>query len=147
MQPVRGFDRLASMGFSESDIANFRRQFHSQSAGNYLDMEFETEEECAFSLSLLSSQDTNKIIQMTTMLEHWRSSGLIRWIMRGRPRYRRRRPPTRPFCKASLLAFSFRSCHSSLCGSLKSRSFGKTEANTSHRGLLSFRKMPFTLLP
>ncbi|KXN87359.1 DSC E3 ubiquitin ligase complex subunit 3 [Leucoagaricus sp. SymC.cos] len=45
LQPVRGFDRLAVAGFSEADIASFRRQFHSQSSSNYLDMEFETEEE------------------------------------------------------------------------------------------------------
>jgi len=47
IKPQRGFDRLASMGFSESDIANFRRQFHSRSLMNYLDLDFETEEECA----------------------------------------------------------------------------------------------------
>lgn len=46
LQPARGFDRLASVGFSEADIANFRLQFHSQSASNYLDTDFETEEEC-----------------------------------------------------------------------------------------------------
>ncbi|KAF8918110.1 DUF2407 ubiquitin-like domain-containing protein [Mucidula mucida] len=46
MQPARGFDRLASVGFSEADIANFRRQFHSQSSNNFLDEQhFETEEE------------------------------------------------------------------------------------------------------
>ncbi|KAG6884996.1 hypothetical protein C0993_006647 [Termitomyces sp. T159_Od127] len=46
LQPARGFDRLASVGFSEADIANFRRQFHSQPSSNYLDIDFETEEEC-----------------------------------------------------------------------------------------------------
>ncbi|KAH6914253.1 DUF2407 C-terminal domain-containing protein [Coprinopsis sp. MPI-PUGE-AT-0042] len=46
LQPARGFDRLASLGFSEDDIANFRRQFHSQSSLNYLDSnDFETEEQ------------------------------------------------------------------------------------------------------
>ncbi|KAF5385934.1 hypothetical protein D9615_002291 [Tricholomella constricta] len=45
LQPARGFDRLSSVGFSEADIANFRRQFHSQSSSNYLDVDFETEEE------------------------------------------------------------------------------------------------------
>jgi len=45
LQPLRGFDRLSAAGFSESDIANFRRQFHSQSASNYLDVDFDTEEE------------------------------------------------------------------------------------------------------
>jgi hypothetical protein len=46
IQPIRGFDRLASVGFSPEDIENFRRQFHSQSSSNYLDLDFETEEEC-----------------------------------------------------------------------------------------------------
>ncbi|KAG2337065.1 hypothetical protein BDR05DRAFT_806136 [Suillus weaverae] len=46
LQPLRGFDRLAAAGFSEDDIANFRRQFHSQSSSNYyLDSEFENEED------------------------------------------------------------------------------------------------------
>ncbi|KAG0700610.1 DUF2407 C-terminal domain-containing protein [Suillus ampliporus] len=45
LQPLRGFDRLAAAGFSEDDIANFRRQFHSQSSSNYLDIEFENEED------------------------------------------------------------------------------------------------------
>nr|GAT57899.1 predicted protein [Mycena chlorophos] len=45
LRPARGFDRLASVGFSEADIANFRQQFHSQSSANYLDTDFETEEE------------------------------------------------------------------------------------------------------
>ncbi|GLB37367.1 putative DUF2407 C-terminal domain containing protein [Lyophyllum shimeji] len=45
LKPARGFDRLASVGFSEADIANFRRQFHSQSSSNYLDLDFDTEEE------------------------------------------------------------------------------------------------------
>jgi len=45
LQPLRGFDRLSAAGFSESDIANFRRQFHSQSVSNYLDADFNTEEE------------------------------------------------------------------------------------------------------
>jgi hypothetical protein len=45
IQPIRGFDRLASVGFSPEDIDNFRRQFHSQSSSNYLDLDFETEEE------------------------------------------------------------------------------------------------------
>ncbi|KIL65899.1 hypothetical protein M378DRAFT_10484 [Amanita muscaria Koide BX008] len=45
IRPQRGFDRLTSMGFSEADIANFRRQFHSRSLMNYLDLNFETEEE------------------------------------------------------------------------------------------------------
>jgi len=52
LQPLRGFDRLSAAGFSESDIANFRRQFHSQSASRYLDTDFDTEEECVHSSHL-----------------------------------------------------------------------------------------------
>jgi len=52
---VRGFDRLAVAGFSDADIASFRRQFHNQSSSNYLDMDFETEEECAETLTCLST--------------------------------------------------------------------------------------------
>lgn len=53
LQPLRGFDRLTAAGFSESDIANFRRQFHNESSSNYLDStEFSTEEECSPSPSL-----------------------------------------------------------------------------------------------
>jgi len=37
IQPARGFDRLASLGFSEEEIAGIRRQFHSQSTSNFLD--------------------------------------------------------------------------------------------------------------
>jgi hypothetical protein len=33
------------VGFSDADIANFRRQFHNQTSSNYLDIDFETEEE------------------------------------------------------------------------------------------------------
>ncbi|KAF8500799.1 DUF2407 C-terminal domain-containing protein [Russula emetica] len=46
IKPLRGFDRLAAAGFSESDILNFRRQFHSRSAADYISTaEFPTEEE------------------------------------------------------------------------------------------------------
>jgi len=39
LKPLRGFDRLAAAGFSEEDIAAFRRTFHNHSNGNYLDAE------------------------------------------------------------------------------------------------------------
>ncbi|KAI0252119.1 DUF2407 C-terminal domain-containing protein [Lactifluus subvellereus] len=46
IKPLRGFDRLAAAGFSEDDILNFRRQFHSRSTADYLSTaEFPTEEE------------------------------------------------------------------------------------------------------
>ncbi|KAI6030441.1 DUF2407 ubiquitin-like domain-containing protein [Pisolithus orientalis] len=45
IQPLRGFDRLATAGFSEEDIAHFRRQFHSQSSANYLDLTLENDDD------------------------------------------------------------------------------------------------------
>ncbi|KAI0040293.1 hypothetical protein FA95DRAFT_1566530 [Auriscalpium vulgare] len=46
IKPLRGFDRLAAAGFSEADISNFRRQFHSQSAADYLSQgDFDNDEE------------------------------------------------------------------------------------------------------
>ncbi|EPT05355.1 hypothetical protein FOMPIDRAFT_1111589 [Fomitopsis schrenkii] len=45
LKPLRGFDRLAAAGFSEQDIANIRLQFHAHSAGDYLDQDFESDEE------------------------------------------------------------------------------------------------------
>ncbi|KIK23496.1 hypothetical protein PISMIDRAFT_100371 [Pisolithus microcarpus 441] len=45
IQPLRGFDRLATAGFSEEDIANFRRQFHGQSSANYLDLAMESDDD------------------------------------------------------------------------------------------------------
>ncbi len=57
IKPLRGFDRLASAGFSEEDILNIRRQFHSRSVADYLSAaEFPTEEECASVRSLLCFQ-------------------------------------------------------------------------------------------
>lgn len=46
IKPPRGFDRLTGAGFSEEDILNIRRQFHSRSVADYLSTaEFPTEEE------------------------------------------------------------------------------------------------------
>ncbi|KAI0297756.1 DUF2407 C-terminal domain-containing protein [Russula brevipes] len=46
IKPLRGFDRLSAAGFSEDDILNFRRQFHSRSAADYIaTAEFPSEEE------------------------------------------------------------------------------------------------------
>ncbi|RPD62575.1 hypothetical protein L226DRAFT_458376 [Lentinus tigrinus ALCF2SS1-7] len=45
LKPLRGFDRLAAAGFSEQDIANIRLQFHAHSAGDYLDEEFDDQED------------------------------------------------------------------------------------------------------
>jgi len=45
IKPLRGFDRLAGAGFSEADIANFRRQFHAGAADSLALAEFTTEEE------------------------------------------------------------------------------------------------------
>ncbi|KAF9644071.1 hypothetical protein BDM02DRAFT_3103492 [Thelephora ganbajun] len=45
IKPLRGFDRLAAAGFTEEDIASIRQQFHAQSAGDYLDRDFASEED------------------------------------------------------------------------------------------------------
>ncbi|TDL17738.1 hypothetical protein BD410DRAFT_794037 [Rickenella mellea] len=45
IKPLRGFDRLAAAGFSEDDIASFRRTFHSQSSSDYLDREVPGDDE------------------------------------------------------------------------------------------------------
>ncbi|KAI0786128.1 DUF2407 C-terminal domain-containing protein [Abortiporus biennis] len=45
LKPLRGFDRLAAAGFSEQDIANIRLQFHAHSSGDYLDHDFENDED------------------------------------------------------------------------------------------------------
>ncbi|KZT09180.1 uncharacterized protein LAESUDRAFT_647550 [Laetiporus sulphureus 93-53] len=45
LKPLRGFDRLAAAGFSEQDIANIRLQFHAHSAGDYIDQDFESDED------------------------------------------------------------------------------------------------------
>ncbi|KIK23484.1 hypothetical protein PISMIDRAFT_66500, partial [Pisolithus microcarpus 441] len=44
IQPLKGFDRLATAGFSEEDNANIRRQFHGQSSANYLDLAMENDD-------------------------------------------------------------------------------------------------------
>jgi hypothetical protein len=55
LRPLRGFDRLAASGFTAEDIANIRRQFHSQQDTDYLDTEeFETEEACKTSRLAIS---------------------------------------------------------------------------------------------
>lgn len=76
IKPQRGFDRLAAMGFSESDIANFRRQFHSRSLMNYLDLDFETEEEC-MSLHCLKAIVNANVDQTTSMRDRLKNSGSI----------------------------------------------------------------------
>lgn len=48
LKPLRGFDRLAAAGFSEQDIANIRLQFHTHSAGDYLDQDFDDQEDCTY---------------------------------------------------------------------------------------------------
>ncbi|KAF5388837.1 hypothetical protein D9757_005600 [Collybiopsis confluens] len=46
IQPARGFDRLAPLGFTEEEIAGIRRQFHSQSTSNFLDdQDFDLDED------------------------------------------------------------------------------------------------------
>lgn len=77
LKPLRGFDRLAAAGFSESDIANFRRQFHSRTSTDYLSTteEFENEEACVYTsfsqtLHTLSPSHAHRV---TTDEEHARA--------------------------------------------------------------------------
>ncbi|OSC97483.1 hypothetical protein PYCCODRAFT_1398693 [Trametes coccinea BRFM310] len=45
LKPLRGFDRLLAAGFSQEDIANIRSQFHAQSTGDYLDQEYDDQDD------------------------------------------------------------------------------------------------------
>ncbi|KAF8893887.1 hypothetical protein BD779DRAFT_1753030 [Infundibulicybe gibba] len=70
----QGIRPPASIGFSEIDIANFRRQFHSQSSSNYLDHARALEEQWidsidnAGSASLSQSSPTNSSLLQGILL-------------------------------------------------------------------------------
>ncbi|OAX33364.1 hypothetical protein K503DRAFT_869599 [Rhizopogon vinicolor AM-OR11-026] len=85
LQPLRGFDRLAAAGFSEEDIANFRRQFHSQSSSNYLDMEFESEEDYDEHARALEEQwiDSMDSVNTATLSAASSQSLILRGIVIG----------------------------------------------------------------
>ncbi|KAI0314069.1 hypothetical protein OF83DRAFT_1138573 [Amylostereum chailletii] len=72
IKPLRGFDRLAGAGFSESDIANFRRQFHSRASAEYLSTEeFATDEECEW-VSAVCERDPRR--RRPIVLSTWGAS-------------------------------------------------------------------------
>lgn len=51
IKTLRGFDRLAAAGFSEEDIAQFRRTFHSQNEGDYIESEdIDGDDDCKYIL-------------------------------------------------------------------------------------------------
>ncbi|KAJ8518441.1 hypothetical protein ONZ45_g4488 [Pleurotus djamor] len=85
LQPVRGFDRLVALGFSEDDIQNFRQQFHSHSNINYLDAaEFETEEEYSEHARALEEQWIDNLSSPSTAsLSSSPSSSFTSSIMLG----------------------------------------------------------------
>ncbi|KAH9891820.1 DUF2407 ubiquitin-like domain-containing protein [Cubamyces lactineus] len=56
LKPLRGFDRLAAAGFSPEDIASIRLQFHTHSAVDYLDQEFDDQEDFDEHARLLEEQ-------------------------------------------------------------------------------------------
>jgi len=56
IQPIRGFDRLASVGFSQEDIETLRQHFHSMSSSNYLDHNFVGEEDYDVHIRTLEDQ-------------------------------------------------------------------------------------------
>lgn len=70
IQPIRGFDRLASVGFSQPDIENLRQHFHSLSSSNYLDHHFTGDEDCGFPLRMYP---TLKLTYFRTDDEHIRN--------------------------------------------------------------------------
>lgn len=72
LKPLRGFDRLAAAGFSEQDIANIRLQFHTHSAGDYLDQDFENDEDCKWSNVIFISYHHYILINSLTVDEHAR---------------------------------------------------------------------------
>lgn len=67
LKPLRGFDRLAAAGFSEEDIANIRLQFHTHSARDYLDQEFDDQEDCTPYLAMSGPGD-----QVLTLSPYYR---------------------------------------------------------------------------
>ena len=139
IKPQRGFDRLASMGFSESDIANFRRQFHSRSLMNYLDLDFETEEECV-SLHCPNVIVNADVDQTTSMRDRLKNSGSILWTMQAQHRFRSHQlRPVLPYFKESLLDSSFPYSLSSLCVINRRRFSGKTARHTTQLPMLYYR--------
>ena len=50
------------LDFPNQILANFRHQFHSQSASNYLDTDFDTEEECALHYPFISFVDDHVLL-------------------------------------------------------------------------------------
>ncbi len=87
IKPLRGFDRLAAAGFSEDDIVNFRRQFHSRSAADYISTaEFPTEEECASPLPplpYLPILPTNKPLTPFFLTDEEHARALEDFFFRG----------------------------------------------------------------
>ncbi|KAF9240263.1 hypothetical protein BU15DRAFT_87731 [Melanogaster broomeanus] len=85
LQPLRGFDRLATAGFSEEDIANFRRQFHSQSSSNYLDIEFDNDEDYDEHARALEEQwiDSMDSVGSAPLIQASAQSMIVRGIVMG----------------------------------------------------------------
>jgi hypothetical protein len=78
LQPARGFDRLASLGFSEADIADIRLQFHSQTLSDFLDdQQFEGEDACKLDVLFVNSIQPSESLFLD--IEHARSLE-ERWI-------------------------------------------------------------------
>lgn len=74
IQPIRGFDRLASVGFSQPDIESLRQHFHTISSSNYLDHHFTGDEDCGFSQRIyLTLLPPKKIDTCPTDDEHIRN--------------------------------------------------------------------------
>ncbi|KAN0074663.1 DUF2407 C-terminal domain containing protein [Tylopilus felleus] len=85
LRPLRGFDRLVAAGFSEEDISNFRRQFHSQSSSNYLDIEIENDEDYDEHARALEEQwiDSMDSVGNTPLVQTSAQSMILRGIVMG----------------------------------------------------------------
>ncbi|KAF8549221.1 hypothetical protein OG21DRAFT_1500545 [Imleria badia] len=85
LRPLRGFDRLVAAGFSEEDISNFRRQFHSQSSSNYLDIEIENDEDYDEHARALEEQwiDSMDSVGNAPLVQTSAQSMILRGIVMG----------------------------------------------------------------
>jgi len=83
IQPIRGFDRLASAGFSQQDIENLRLRFHSHSNSNYLDHNFAGEEDYDEHIRVLEDQWIDSADAESGPASSFPSSSVIQGLLMG----------------------------------------------------------------
>ena len=117
IKPLRGFDRLAAAGFSEEDIAQFRRTFHSQHDSDLADPEDDGgDENCERPSPLLMWYNSvSNVYQMKNTPATLKSNGLTRSMMRTIVHSRKHLRQQRCY-RASWLDSSSLCYHSSFCG-------------------------------